>query len=370
MGRLKRTFIPHHDNNYMPDLWQRSAMLLMGGLVIVSFTTSNLLSLFWQQSAWLVGAVLPAVVVEETNSERHAATLPVLVRNEVLDRAATLKAEHMASEGYFAHYSPSGVSPWHWFNEAGYPFVHAGENLAVHFTDSNTVVDAWMNSPTHRANIVNGNYQEIGVGTAKGRFEGHDTVFVVQLFGTRAASSESLPAIEVSTVTVPDQVVPAPRPDTIALELSDETVAGVSTDSESEAGDLVLAQREVVEVLTPIPVYAEPVLTPMVQTDSTMTLVSDTISTSTTLTRATDVLIPTKEPFLVKVAAFMTSPTSLLQKIYLLVGLVVIVGLGISVVVEWRHKRTLQVLYGVGLLVLMCALFLIHVLVSQTPVIF
>ncbi len=184
--RLWRWFIPHQNNDFTPDLLQRTALFLMGGLAVLTFTMSNVYALLWQQSAWLTSAVLPAVVVDKTNIERKELALPPLVRNSVLDAAAQLKADDMAKNSYFAHYSPAGVSPWHWFNEAGYRYVHAGENLAVHFTDSKEVVEAWMDSPTHRANIVNQNYREIGVGTARGTYDGYETVFVVQLFGTPA----------------------------------------------------------------------------------------------------------------------------------------------------------------------------------------
>ena len=143
---------------------------------------TNFQALLWQTSDWLVGAILPAVVVTLTNNERQALSEPPLQRSTVLDQAATLKAEHMASLEYFAHNSPNGFTPWHWFQEVGYVYAYAGENLAVFFSDSDEVVKAWMNSPSHRANIVNATYQEIGIGTAKGRYQGHDTVFVVQLF--------------------------------------------------------------------------------------------------------------------------------------------------------------------------------------------
>jgi uncharacterized protein YkwD len=171
------------------DSLQKISMTLMGVLVLLTFVGSNVQALFWPTSDWLVSTVLSAVVVDLTNEEREDGVVEPLVRNSVLDKAATRKAEHMAENGYFAHYSPDGVSPWHWFREVGYTYAYAGENLAIHFSDSTEVVKAWMNSPTHRDNIVNGLYREIGVGTARGQFEGYDTVFVVQLFGAPAESS-------------------------------------------------------------------------------------------------------------------------------------------------------------------------------------
>lgn len=132
----------------------------------------------------LSGLVVAGEVVTETNTERTAVGVGTLTHNERLDRAATLKAQDMLAHQYFAHRSPSGVTPWHWFSEAGYTYSRAGENLAVHFTMSEAVVRAWMESPSHRANIVNAAFTEIGVGMATGTFEGVPTTFVVQMFGT------------------------------------------------------------------------------------------------------------------------------------------------------------------------------------------
>jgi uncharacterized protein YkwD len=142
------------------------------------------------------------VVVELTNEERVDNQSAPLRRNDTLDRAAQLKAEHMAKHEYFSHFSPDGVSPWHWFREAGYVYAHAGENLAVHFTDSAEVVEAWMDSPSHRQNIVDSRYTEIGVGTAKGTFDGYDTVYVVQLFGAPAVAPVSAPTPEATVADI------------------------------------------------------------------------------------------------------------------------------------------------------------------------
>lgn len=138
-----------------------------------------------------LGAVIASVVIEITNTERGAVAGPLRV-SSVLTEAAEAKARHMAEEGYFAHIGPDGKTPWQWFSEAGYTFAYAGENLAVRFDESADVVTAWMNSPSHRANIVGTQFTEIGVGVAEGVYEGRPATFVVQMFGTpRPAPSET-----------------------------------------------------------------------------------------------------------------------------------------------------------------------------------
>jgi len=155
----------------------------MAALVLLTFVGTNMQALLWQSSDWLVSTVLPAVVVDLTNDERADLAAAPLQRNTLLDQAAQQKAQHMAANEYFAHFAPDGTTPWSFFKTSGYVYAHAGENLAIHFTDSTEVVEAWMQSPAHRKNIVDTKYTEIGVGTAKGKFDGYDTVYVDSCLG-------------------------------------------------------------------------------------------------------------------------------------------------------------------------------------------
>ncbi len=129
-----------------------------------------------------MAAVLPAVLADLTNEEREGENLNILTVNPLLNKAAEMKASDMATKGYFAHTSPEGKTPWYWLEEVGYKYQYAGENLAINFSDSKDVTDAWMASPTHRANIEKGNYTEIGTGVATGIYEGKETIFVAQVY--------------------------------------------------------------------------------------------------------------------------------------------------------------------------------------------
>src|SRR6185436_7850636 len=104
-----------------------------------------------------------------------------------LNKAAMAKAQDMVKNGYFAHESPQGISPWYWFKQAGYVYKYAGENLAVGFVDSKTVYDAWFNSPSHKANLLNKNYTQVGTAIVSG-FDGNSIV-VVQEFGRPLATT-------------------------------------------------------------------------------------------------------------------------------------------------------------------------------------
>lgn len=119
------------------------------------------------------------------NNSREGSGLQPLTENPVLDRAAYMKAQDMLKNEYFAHSSPSGLNPWYWFKLSGYNYRFAGENLAIGFLDSGEVHEAWLDSPSHKANILNNKYKEIGIAVLKGTFQGAQTTVVVQLFGSK-----------------------------------------------------------------------------------------------------------------------------------------------------------------------------------------
>lgn len=329
---LKRNFVPHEENGYTPHILQKAAIVGMLIMILISFSIANLQSLIWISSNWLVSSVLPAVVAEETNEARASARLPSLVRSSTLDLAAQMKAEDMAKNGYFAHTSPTGVTPWRWFQDAGYRYTHAGENLAVHFTDSSAVVEAWLNSPSHRDNILNGNYKEIGIGTAAGRYEGYETVFVVQMFGSPAA-----------------QQVQGENPrNEAAITAEGENgnvgtpiVAGVTDDdvvSLTDNGTVVYESFASTEDSSAVPA-----------------LPADSDGSSS-------------QPATLfgKIA---TSPSLLLQIVYSVMGLFVLSALFMVIFIEWRRGRPVQIAYSLGLLLIMVALFHVHLAVSGGAVV-
>ena len=385
--------VPHEGNDYRPHLLQRGAMIMMLILILLSFLAANFQALLWQSSDWLVGAVLPAVVVDLTNTQRLEMALSVLVRNPVLDAAATLKAQDMAKNSYFSHDSPTGVTPWHWFKEAGYPFVNAGENLAVYFSDSGEVVDAWMKSPTHRANIVGSQYREIGVGTAKGTYNGFDTVFVVQLFGTPAIPTVPAPAVVAQAVPVTLAPLQIATIETNAAAVEGESrsnqplVAGeMSNEPETSVTKETneLAEALVPKTATPVrdakePGAVVPETTSETVTDNTLppeafredakvmmgaaeaiSLYSGMAASSTNLTPVPYSTIDIANIAPPKIAVLATEPSQVLQLIYLVLGGLTALVLLLSVLLEWRHHRPVQTAYGLVLLLVMAGLFYVH----------
>jgi hypothetical protein len=148
------------------------------------------------------GAVSSPNVVKQTNEVRAKNGVAGLKLDPLLSRAAQAKAEDMAARGYFAHQTPDGRTPWDWIEGAGYDFLAAAENLAVGYPTDDGLISAWMESEGHRHNLLNQKYTDVGIGIARGRYKGQETIFVVQMFGkpralpVRAARSGNAIGVE------------------------------------------------------------------------------------------------------------------------------------------------------------------------------
>lgn len=134
-----------------------------------------------------------------TNKMRQDRGLAPLKLNATLSRAAKAKADDMFAKDYWAHTSPDGKEPWDFILASGYDYLYAGENLAVDFNKSNSVVDAWYDSPSHRTNLLNDKYSEIGFAVVDGELEGRKTTLVVQMFGYPRANPPAVSSASSST---------------------------------------------------------------------------------------------------------------------------------------------------------------------------
>jgi len=143
-----------------------------------------------------------------TNQERQQHNLFQLSYNDKLATAAYHKAQDMLAKNYWAHYGPDGASPWDFIMGSGYKYEYAGENLAKNFLFSQGVVDAWMNSPTHRENILKSDYSEVGFAIVNGVLNGEETTLVVQMFGKPLPSSMAFNNNVAKPATVPKETVP------------------------------------------------------------------------------------------------------------------------------------------------------------------
>ena len=163
-------------------------------------------------------------IVILTNEFRANHNLVDLTESLALTRAANDKLQDMVKGQYFAHYSPSGTSPWYWIEKNKYSFSRAGENLAIGFLDAASAVAAWEESPSHRANLTNPEYLEIGVAVAPAVIGDQEGILVVQLFGSPAPRSPGV-AINTATAKTP---TPTPLP-TITTPIASPTPSTTPT---------------------------------------------------------------------------------------------------------------------------------------------
>lgn len=124
-----------------------------------------------------------AGVLEAVNEYRASKGLAAVRSDSRLQLSAQLKANDMVRYNYWAHTSPSGLSPWHFFTQAGYAYSNAGENLARCFRTAQGVVNGWINSPTHEA-ILTGRFVDAGFSYALNPADG--CRYVVGHFGARS----------------------------------------------------------------------------------------------------------------------------------------------------------------------------------------
>lgn len=129
--------------------------------------------------------VSSAALLAATNKEREANSKTDFTLNQQLSAAAQAKADDMAKRDYWSHNTPDGKAPWVFIDASGYQYQKAGENLAYGFANSQETVSGWMNSPSHKENILDPSFREVGFGIANSenyQSSGPETI-VVAMYG-------------------------------------------------------------------------------------------------------------------------------------------------------------------------------------------
>ncbi len=334
---VKHLFIPHEHNDYKPHFFRETSIgiILVVVTILLSFSTISKLVV---KSKDMIGAVLPAVLVDLTNNDRTTNGEQILTRNESLDKAAQLKANDMAGSQYFAHTSPTGITPWYWINKVGYTFIYAGENLAIDFTESVDVENAWLNSPKHKENIMNEHFTEIGIATAEGYYNGSPTTYVVQMFGAPAFAS--IPKTEIKpTVTeaTPKTIKEKPAPTKVAVApevKGEESTLGLNLKTITDTKDFISVKN--LEA-TPIEEKIETKTSTVVPEVKTETLKYSTW----------------KERLMFMLPGY----TNNFYKIFVFV---VLIALILMMVIEIRRQHPKNIMYGVLIIVIIICFIYIN----------
>lgn len=205
--------LPLDRNDYRPLALRHRSLAFVSALLI-GVKALAILTIAITPTTAQLSTITSARIVQLTNAERQKAGETPLTVNPKLSAAAQRKAEDMLANDYFAHISPTGVTPWFWMQQQKYTYQVAGENLAIDFIEAEDVVAAWLASPSHRDNMLHASYTETGVAAVTGEFQGGTSTIVVHMFGlpTEAAAKEGLPTPTPATAGTQTKPTPTPTP--------------------------------------------------------------------------------------------------------------------------------------------------------------
>ncbi len=272
---MKHLFHPSNKNDHRPKILHPEAIFFFSLIVLASFALLKVIQFFPGFEQTILGYasnITPEQVILQTNEKRAEQGLSGLTLSDELSEAALAKGQDMFTDQYWSHTAPDGTEPWYFIEQAGYKYKVAGENLARDFMNTSDMVVAWMASPTHRANLLNPKFQEIGIAVIDGRLNGFETTLVVQMFGAPGTKSQT---------TITDQSTKTPLTEPKEELLVDAAVAENVTDIQVLSDEDGLAGQ----VISPMTFRDSVLLTPLQLTKAfflaviilvVMTLVYDT----------------------------------------------------------------------------------------------
>lgn len=247
--KLSHFFLPHPETHKKAHLLSFKAFavyIVFFLLLSVSFRTVNT---YKPGVLGVDSSVSQQEIIRLTNIEREKNGLEPVLEDPRLAAAAMAKARNMFEENYWAHFSPSGKDPWGFINGAGYKFSFAGENLAKSFYQSDDVVNAWMASRTHRENILNKHYENIGIAVLEGTLNGEKTTLVVQEFGTPVdtAIAADLSRGEVQSIQSPSESGPSAQTQSAQLPENQNPKVLPSATAQVQSQTLVASEKQFYE---------------------------------------------------------------------------------------------------------------------------
>lgn len=213
MQTLAHLFFPHHTNNFRAKILQPPALFLLAA-IIMFFYVAQVPGRISQILGYTAARLPVEKIFELTNKKRTEVGLPPLRLDTTLSSAAQAKGSDMLARDYWAHVSPTGITPWSFFTKSGYVYRYAGENLARDFDKPEEVVSAWMTSPTHRDNLLSAKYDDIGIAVVQGELGASPTTIVVQFLGKRVGALEQNfgPVISAGPPVSPSSLLPEVKP--------------------------------------------------------------------------------------------------------------------------------------------------------------
>jgi hypothetical protein len=244
---LLHFFIPQHTNNHRAKALHIDSLLVY----VLLFALFNLGIRAVHKAVPDVLGYATDINVQQllagTNAKRQEAGLGPLTLNSTLSVAAANKAADMFAKNYWAHNSPTGATPWDFISGAGYHYTVAGENLAKNFSTGGGVVDAWMASPSHRANLLKSGYRDVGFAVVNGTLNGEETTLVVQMFGaTPGELAAAAPTPPTQPVVVPEEAASANVPAPAVQPVQQPAVSGFQSVNTQPLFNIPTVSRDLV----------------------------------------------------------------------------------------------------------------------------
>lgn len=203
---LHHLFFPRESNNHRAKLLHHDSLLIVIAFFLASALIFTTVHKAYPKVLGITSDISSSDLLFFTNQKREANGLSDLKLDSELTQAAQQKANNMFANNYWAHIAPDGTTPWYFIKSSGYDYLYAGENLARGFNTAPDVVNAWMNSPTHRENMLSRNYDDVGFAVQTGTLTGSDTILVVEELGRRYNGTPT----DVKTAVAP--ITPTPTP--------------------------------------------------------------------------------------------------------------------------------------------------------------
>jgi len=196
---LHISFIPSEMNDHRPHAFRHFMLSIYSLGLILSQLSFGII-----QYTPLAPNItqLKKDIFTNINEQRKQQSKNTLTENSMLTLAAEGKLKDMFAKNYWDHTSPTGEKAWVFINSTGYSYTVAGENLARGFVSAKSMTDAWMESPTHKKNILDKEFTETGIAVGNGIIDGKSATVAVQLFGAPSPAFAQGKAIVAGEKTV------------------------------------------------------------------------------------------------------------------------------------------------------------------------
>lgn len=240
---FKDYFIPTDKNENSPKILRPKSLALTAILLLIlKVALVGYVYSVYQNEAEMSASITNQVLLL-TNESRVANGSGALSTNQYLNQAAQLKAEDMVINGYFSHTSPDGRKPWDFINRNLYPYLLVGENLAMNFITADDVHAALMASPSHRKNILNPKYTDIGIFVISGSIDGQETNVLVEVF---AYQNKSLGSQTIVVESSEDNEEIIDEPEQVATDSETQTET-VTTTTKTETAEPINEEDNLAE---------------------------------------------------------------------------------------------------------------------------